>query len=282
MGLEGKLYIGCLIPCILLFRMLRHPIRGFLTRKSASGGYKMAEYKLVLSNPKTGKSVQRELKDEAAKGLKGRKIGEAFKGEAIDLPGYEFVITGGSDSSGFPMRWDVEGSGRKQVTMVKGVGVKNKKHRPNPKKKGWRTMKGMRLKKTVAGNTIHEKTAQVNLKVMKVGREDLFAEAKPEADAPKEGAAEEGKAEEKPAAKPKEEAKPKESKQEEKGGEKKVEEQKAKEPETVADNAEEVIEKVEEVPVSGGEQLEETEEKTEEKEAPAAAPEREACRREAC
>lgn len=200
----------------------------------------MAEFKLVISDPKSGKSLQRDVKEDAANALLGKKIGEAFKGESIDLPGYEFIITGGSDASGFPMRWDVEGTGRKQITTVSGVGVKNKLRKPNPKKKGWRTINGMRLKKTVAGNTVHAKTAQVNLKITKMGREKLFEDAKPEETAP--------------------EAPSKETK----GGKKKVEEKK-EEPkkapeeevtqdvaETVPEKAEEVSEKVEEVPITQG------------------------------
>ncbi len=138
----------------------------------------MAEFKIVISDPKSGKSLQKELKEDAAKPLIGKKIGEAFKGESIDMAGYEFVITGGSDAAGFPMRWDVAGTARKRITAVTGVGVNNKKRKPNPKKKGWRTMEGMRLKKTVAGNTIHAKIAQINLKVTKQGKDPLF-EAKP-------------------------------------------------------------------------------------------------------
>ncbi len=140
----------------------------------------MAEFKLVLNDPKTGKSLQKEVKDNDAKALIGLKIGDTVKGELFELPGYEFVITGGSDSSGFPMRKDVDGPGRKAILSYKGVGVKNKLRKPNPKKKGWRTMKGMRLKKTVAGNTIYDKTVQVNLKITKYGRQPLFEEEKVE------------------------------------------------------------------------------------------------------
>jgi small subunit ribosomal protein S6e len=138
--------------------------------------HKMSEFKLVISDPKTGKSVQKEAKDEVCRKLFGLKIGDALKGEILDLAGYEFVITGGSDYAGFPMRSDVSGQGRKKITAVKGVGILNKLRLPNPKKKGWRTMQGMRLKKTVAGNTIHAKTAQVNLKITKAGKETLFVE----------------------------------------------------------------------------------------------------------
>jgi small subunit ribosomal protein S6e len=148
----------------------------------------MAEFKLVLSDPKTGKSVQREAKDNLARALIGKRIKDTIKGELIDLPGYEFVITGGSDSAGFPMRPDVPGTMRKSITAVSGIGVTNKLRKPNPKKKGWRKMKGMRLKKTVAGDTVHDKTAQVNMKCVKKGRDPIFGE---------EPAAKEVKAEEK-------------------------------------------------------------------------------------
>jgi len=142
----------------------------------------MAEFKLVISDPKTGKSTQKEIKEDSAKRLIGLKVKDIFKGELVDLPGYEFQITGGSDSAGFPMRWDVVGSARKRITAVKGIGVINKLRKPNPKKKGWRTMEGMRLKKTVAGNTVHAKTAQVNVKITKHGKENIF----PEGEAKKE------------------------------------------------------------------------------------------------
>jgi len=136
----------------------------------------MVEFKLVLSDPKSAKSIQRDLKEESTKVLIGKKIGDTVKGEVIGLPGYEFLVTGGSDASGFPMRRDVSGINRKRITAVKGIGVKNKLRKPNPKNKGWRTMQGMRLKKTVAGDTIHAKTAQVNMKVLKYGKEALFGE----------------------------------------------------------------------------------------------------------
>jgi len=237
----------------------------------------MAEFKLVISDPKTGKSIQKELKDDAAKGLIGKKIGETFKGEVIDLAGYEFQVTGGSDAAGFPMRGDVQGNARKRITDVKSLGVHNKKHKPNPKKKGWRTMKGMRLKKLVAGNTVHAKTAQINLKITKQGRESLFEEAKPaepEGEAPKEEAKEAPKEEAKPEA-PKEEKKEtqdakqpegsspeasSEPKEEKKMDDKELvenEEEAVKEPESVPEKTEEVPQEVEEVPIGGGESVSE-------------------------
>ncbi|HLD88778.1 MAG TPA: S6e family ribosomal protein [Candidatus Nanoarchaeia archaeon] len=126
------------------------------------------EIKLVMSD-KTGKSYQKAVGDTESKKLVGLKIGDRVKGEIFDLTGYEFEITGGSDNAGFPMRRDVAGIARKKIAIVKGVGLKK------PKKR-W----GMKLKKTVSGNTINAKTAQVNLKVIKAGAVPLVAEQKEE------------------------------------------------------------------------------------------------------
>jgi len=144
----------------------------------------MAEFKLVISE-KSGKSKQVEIKDDNAKSLIGKKIGEKFKGEVIDMPGYEFEITGGADYCGFPMRKDLDGPIRKRVMLTSGVGTRN-------------TEKGIRIRKTVCGNTIHDKITQISVKVLKEGKQKLFEEPKaeekaPEGDAPAEKSAEEKK-----------------------------------------------------------------------------------------
>ena len=118
------------------------------------------EIKINIGDPKTGKTHKKVLAEDAAKILFGKKIGETFKGEAIDLSGYEFEIKGGSDSTGFPMRYDVQGTLRKRILIAGGVGF-------NPKRKG------IRRRKLVAGNEVYEKTAQINLKVVKYGKEPL-------------------------------------------------------------------------------------------------------------
>ena len=186
----------------------------------------MAEFKLVIGDPKTGKTVQKEAKENAADAFLGLKIGQTVKGEVIDLTGYEFEITGGSDYAGFPMRKDVPGQQRKRILAVTGVGVNNKKKYRKPKKKGMRTMKGMRSRKMVAGNTVYERTAQINLKVLKAGKGPLVEAPAPEAKPEGEAAPAEGKKPEAKAPKEapkKEEAKPAETKPAE---EKKPEEKK--------------------------------------------------------
>ena len=129
----------------------------------------MADIKVVIGDPKAKQSVQKELKDDAAKPLLGLRLGDKISGELLDLPGYEFEITGGSDFAGFPMRRDVPGITRKRILAVSGVGINNKKKYRKKKQKGLRTMKGMRQRKSMAGNTVYEKTAQVNMKVIKHG-----------------------------------------------------------------------------------------------------------------
>jgi len=102
--------------------------------------------------------------------LEGKKIGDKVPGDFFGLDGYELEITGGSDMAGFPMRKDLPGQGRKKILAVSGIGLHNDE-------------KGIKVRKTVAGNTIHAQTAQINVKVVKEGKEDIFPQKK---EAPKE------------------------------------------------------------------------------------------------
>lgn len=111
----------------------------------------MMQFKLVLSDPKTGESVVHELKDGNAQLLVGRKIGENVDGTPIGLSG-KMVITGGSDKAGFPMRGDVQGSGKKYVLLTRGVGLKTE-------------VEGGKERKLVRGNTISEEIYQVNARM---------------------------------------------------------------------------------------------------------------------
>lgn len=135
------------------------------------------EFKIVISDPKSGKSVQKAVTEQNAKFFQGKRLGEKFKGESIDMQGYEFEITGGSDYAGFPMRKGIPGPVRKRILTGKGVGL-------NPKgKKYHRYKKGLRKRVTVCGDTVHEKITQINLKVLKEGTEKMFEEKKEEATA---------------------------------------------------------------------------------------------------
>lgn len=140
----------------------------------------MVQFKINISE-KTGKSKQKELSEEESLIFIGKKIGEKVTGDALGFQGYEFEITGGSDDAGVPMRKDISGENRARVLAVSGVGMKKQDS-------------GIRQRKLMAGNTIIEKTAQINMKVVKSGKGALFEEPVVEAPAESE-AAEPAKAE---------------------------------------------------------------------------------------
>ena len=120
----------------------------------------MVEFKLVISDPKAKKAYQIEIKSPDADRLIGKKIGDIIKGELINIAGFEFKITGGSDKQGFPMRADVHGTKRVRILLGSGPGIKVKK-------------KGERKRKSIRGNQIADDIAQINLKVVKEGSKPI-------------------------------------------------------------------------------------------------------------
>ena len=132
----------------------------------------MAKFKVVISDPETGKSSVIELEGARAVPLIGRKIGDVLDGAVVGLAGHKVLITGGTDSSGFPMRPDLHGGVKARVLLSGGVGYRAKE-------------KGVRRRKTVRGNTITEETAQINMKIIekpskKGGKSKKKAESKNE------------------------------------------------------------------------------------------------------
>ncbi len=115
---------------------------------------------------KEGKTFKVETDSE---NLIGKRIGDSFYGEEIspNLSGYEFEITGTSDKAGFPGLKDIEGAALKKILLTYGPGMKQT--RP----------KGLRVKKSIRGNTISKDTSQINVKVKTKGAkklEDIFPE----------------------------------------------------------------------------------------------------------
>ena len=174
-------------------------------------------FKLVVSDPKTKKTYQKEVSQKES-GLLNMKIGDRVKGDFLGLSGYEIEITGGSDKQGFPMRPNIQGAARKRVLLTGGPGF-------HPKRKG------ERRRKSVRGNVISQEIVQVNAKIVKYGKkklEQIFGkkEEKPKEEKPKEEKKpEEKKPEEVKPAEPekKEPEKPEEAKTEEKAEGKKEE-----------------------------------------------------------
>jgi len=116
------------------------------------------EFKVVISDPKTGKAYQKEVSGANANKLIGKRIGDIINGTLVELPpDYELQITGGSDKDGFPMRPDIPGGVRKRILLSGGIGYRPKE-------------KGIRKKKMVRGRVITRDIVQINMKVVKHGK----------------------------------------------------------------------------------------------------------------
>lgn len=113
----------------------------------------MAKFKIILSNPETGKSQIVELEGSRAVPLVGRRLGEIIDGTAVGLGGHKVRITGGSDKDGFPMRPDIHGGVKTRVIITKGVGFHSSR-------------RGERRRKTLRGNVITEEIVQINMKIV--------------------------------------------------------------------------------------------------------------------
>ena len=115
-----------------------------------------------------GKELGEAISDEIINDVKEyfRKIGDKIRGDLIspDLGDYELKITGGSDTSGFPMRPGIPGTGKRKILLSGGVGFKPKR-------------KGERRRKSVRGEIISSDISQINTIIVKEGKkklEDIF------------------------------------------------------------------------------------------------------------
>ncbi len=116
--------------------------------------------KLIVSDPENGKSYNLEVPDAKKAYLLGKRLGEEIEGSLLGVEGYSFVITGGSDNCGAPIRNDIPGTRKLKAYLSGGVGFKPKKE-------------GERRKKSVRGNEICDEIVQVNVKVSKKGQKPL-------------------------------------------------------------------------------------------------------------
>ncbi len=110
--------------------------------------------KIVYSDPKTGRTAQAEISSEISVALNNKKIGDTVDGTIIGLSGYTLKITGGSDTSGFPMQANIEGAAKKSV--LKKISNSG-------------SMKGMHRRRTLVGNSVNPNTAQLNLVIVEYG-----------------------------------------------------------------------------------------------------------------
>jgi len=113
----------------------------------------MAKFKIIISDPETGKSRFIEVEGTQAVPLIGRKLGEVIDGSVVKMSGHKLKVTGGSDKDGFPMRPNIHGGVRIGAILSEGVGF-------HP------FQKGERQRKTLRGDTITEEIVQINMKVV--------------------------------------------------------------------------------------------------------------------
>lgn len=120
--------------------------------------------KLVISDKKTGKSYSVEVAEDKRSLFAGKRMGETVQGDDFGLFGYTLKLSGGSDTSGIPMRRDISGSRKMKVLLSGGQGFNS-------------TRKGMRKKKMVRGNLFGADNAQVNAVIETYGQaapDELF------------------------------------------------------------------------------------------------------------
>jgi small subunit ribosomal protein S6e len=115
------------------------------------------ETKIVISDPKTGKSYNKTLSSDENTSIMSKKLGEEIDLSFIGLEGYSAVITGGSYMTGTPMRKEIDSIGLKPALISGGVGNRQ----------------GIRRRKSVAGNTVSQFTSQINFKIVKYGQKSL-------------------------------------------------------------------------------------------------------------
>jgi small subunit ribosomal protein S6e len=120
----------------------------------------MADFKLVVSDPKTGIAYNIDITGARSNKFIGKAIGAEVDGESAGLPGYTLVITGGSDKTGIPMRDDVPGQVRRKILVSEGTGY-------HP------VSDGMRRRKLLRGNEVSGELVQVNAKVIAYGAKTL-------------------------------------------------------------------------------------------------------------
>lgn len=114
----------------------------------------MAKFKLIVSDPSTGKSSVSEIEGARAQALIGRSLGEVIDGSALGITHGKALISGGCDKNGIPMRADVHGGAKKYIVLSSGPGFRSTRH-------------GERKRKLIRGRIISDETFQINFRLQK-------------------------------------------------------------------------------------------------------------------
>ncbi|BBL67409.1 30S ribosomal protein S6e [Methanoculleus chikugoensis] len=120
----------------------------------------MADFKIILSDPETGRSYKIDATGPTAGAFIGKRIGGEIDGNVLGFAGYTIRITGATDKTGIPSRRDLPGPSRRRLLLSRGVGF-------HP------VMDGERRRKSVRGNEISADTVQINAAVKQSGAKPL-------------------------------------------------------------------------------------------------------------
>ncbi len=123
----------------------------------------MANSVAIIADSKSGKTYKKEVTPENLNSLAGRKVGDEVDGIFFELPGYRLKITGGSTNDGFPMKSDLQISGRKRILRIYNRGKRSKD--------------GYRKRVTFRGSIIGPDISQLNLKIIQYGPTPLEPDA---------------------------------------------------------------------------------------------------------
>ena len=135
----------------------------------------MVEFKIVVSDPKSGRAYNVDASGGAAGAIVGKRIGDEIDAGTLGLAGYKILITGGSDRTGTTAKKGLPGAGRKKLLLAGGIGF-------HP------SMDGERRRKTIRSSEITPDFVQINAQVTTYGEktlEELFPKVEGEKKAEK-------------------------------------------------------------------------------------------------
>jgi small subunit ribosomal protein S6e len=120
----------------------------------------MVEFKVVVSDPKSGRAYNVDASGGAAGSIIGKSIGDEIDAGSIGLAGYKIQITGASDRTGIAAKKGIPGAGRRKLLLAGGIGF-------HP------VMDGERRRKTVRSSEITQEFVQINAQVTAYGEKTL-------------------------------------------------------------------------------------------------------------
>jgi small subunit ribosomal protein S6e len=120
----------------------------------------MVDFKVVVSDPKSGRAYNVDASGGAAGAIVGKRIGDELDAGSLGLAGYKILITGASDRTGITAKKGLPGAGRKKLLLAGGIGF-------HP------TMEGERRRKTIRASEITQDFVQINTRVTTYGEKSL-------------------------------------------------------------------------------------------------------------